>query len=275
MRRARLLRVPVQDLGLQVTHHRLEGGRLGGGPDSILTAALDLGPQRVGAGRPCGLPGLDLPRDLPKGWFTGARPHHPVRSLEELDAARRAGVLGLDRYDLATELTGPSLAVRGDVAERLLRLSTGASPRMGQIEQELGEHPGLVVRLLTVLPSRCEVGTVGGLLAFLGLAGLGRWLKVFLKEVSGQAEFNSFDEVLEAARGVEGRGSSVGCHPAQAFLAGLLAGMAATMEVPTTSFLKELRIADELRRGLLHRDGSVGRALRTPAAQAASMRARR
>lgn len=250
-----LRRIPVQDRRLHTLHYRLDGGS---GLDTLL-GAVDLGPRRVAAGLRVELPvpAGALPA-LPQEWSVCAGPAAPVWSPEELCTVRARHDGPYDRLDLADSIHGPSLAVSKDAIRQVQAAAAAPVLSIQDLEESVARHPALVVRLLTVLPERCEVHTIGAALSYLGTRQLGLWLNLFQAQ---QGRVNRFSAARATANSARDVAADMGISPRKAYLVGLINGMATVSGRDPRVFLDDLSLAQDIRCGILRREGPVGRLL--------------
>jgi EAL and modified HD-GYP domain-containing signal transduction protein len=141
---------------------------------------------------------------------------------------------------------------------------------IGVIEETFKQNPGLTFNLLRLVNSvvmgmRDEIKTLRHAIMVLGMSQLKRWvqLALFSRDATGAGT-----PLLETAA-VRGRlmellvqkqpqvGSDVD-YPDRAFMAGVLSLMDVLFEAPMEELVKQLSLADDVRRALVSREGELG-----------------
>jgi c-di-GMP-related signal transduction protein len=141
---------------------------------------------------------------------------------------------------------------------------------IGVIEETFKQNPGLTFNLLRLVNSvvmgmRDEIKTLRHAIMVLGMSQLKRWvqLALFSRDATGAGT-----PLLETAA-VRGRlmellvqkqpqfGSDVD-YPDRAFMTGVLSLMDVLFEAPMEELVKQLSLADDVRRALVSREGELG-----------------
>jgi EAL and modified HD-GYP domain-containing signal transduction protein len=160
---------------------------------------------------------------------------------------------------------------------RLLTLLLHENPDLDEIDAVLSGDPALTLRVLRMSNSaavglRNPVASVRHAVALVGPQALGSWIVLMLLAENEHSQPDGRETVAASELLVRARMCalladslvpSLGPIPGpQAFLAGILSGLTATLGLPAEDLLAQVHVTDEVAAAVLGHRGPLGRALR-------------
>jgi c-di-GMP-related signal transduction protein len=191
-----------------------------------------------------------------------------LETAEQLAIADRYGMELRQGYVLSRPqvLTTPSIS-----PSRMRRLELVAAlmhpdVRLDKITSIIASDPALALRVLRVSNSVAagvvsRISSVRQAIMMIGLTHIRRWATLMVVDDVGEAPEEQLLTALTQARLCENLAPRFGADPGAAFVAGLVSGMAAVMNMPLSAMIEQLPLSLDVSEALTLGSGRLGKVL--------------
>lgn len=164
-------------------------------------------------------------------------------------------------------IKGKRVSADAESALRLLNVLQNADVSIKEVAKLVEQNPTLAFQMLRLLNSPVvglskPVASINEAVMYLGLTQLKRWSMLITLSSHNQGKHLNIERLLVRARCCELLAlQSKNIDSEAAFTVGLMSGMDAILQVPTTELLKQVTLSEQIQAALLEYQGLLGKML--------------